>query len=521
MTSASDAPQNLAIVNVEAVNTRWVTDLEAFLEAVDRRQGVRTPGVGKTSPTSMKEDEREMDEAKGRLQAEEDRGRRLGGRDPRLHRSQGGPRVHQGRAVAEPPEHGQVRGGQGREEDRQVHRGRARPGQGEGVARLHLQVLAGQRRLGQQFVNINASPLDGILGGGSGGDSRRSGGPSMAGPMAPPSDLEGRRQSRDARRIARAGLERVDERRVGGGTLPGSGAMSPVAVAPPTTGGAQTTQHWRQGRSPALRVRRHAHLARTGPEDRAQPRCRLARGRADVTRSLTDAPTEPAERGRAVGIESTRDTDSRHTQAGMPNMKNNDALKKHHFWILFGLVPLFVLIAVLMISSNVGGEVKKQRRRDRGRQEGPRRARPTRSRRALLAEWDKAIATVDGKSGGLWKDNWDKQKDLFTWPKSDAFTGFATTTKVDGKDVVKEIRIEDLSFGQPIPNNLDQYAEFKKPEFYLAEYSTKGLTKIAPGQLGMADRIAPTQFKGGWQSHLRHVERLGRDRPSPRTRSGS
>ena len=185
-------------------------------------------------------------------------------------------------------------------------------------------------------------------------------------------------------------------------------------------------------------------------------------------------------------------------------MKKNDALKKHHFWILFGLVPLFVLIAVLMISSNVGGEVKKRAdeieatKKDLAGKTNPK-------SKGVLAEWDKAIATVDGKRGGLWKDNWDKQKDLFTWPKSDAFTGFATTTKVDGKDVVKEIRIEDLPFGQPIPNNLDQYAEFKKPEFYVAEYSTKGLTKIAPGQLGMADRIAPTEFRGGWQSQLRYV----------------
>ena len=69
--------------------------------------------------------------------------------------------------------------------------------------------------------------------------------------------------------------------------------------------------------------------------------------------------------------------------------------------------------------------------------------------------------------------------------------------------------LEDLSFGKYIPNNREQYAEFKKPEFYLAEFSTEGLTKTAPGQLGMADRIKPTEFNGGWQRHLRHVNDWG------------
>ena len=53
----------------------------------DRRLRSTSIRAGATrSPTTMKEDEREMDEAKGRLQAEEDRGRRLGDRDSRLHR---------------------------------------------------------------------------------------------------------------------------------------------------------------------------------------------------------------------------------------------------------------------------------------------------------------------------------------------------------------------------------------------------------------------------------------------------
>jgi hypothetical protein len=191
----------------------------------------------------------------------------------------------------------------------------------------------------------------------------------------------------------------------------------------------------------------------------------------------------------------------------MSNMKNNEALKKHHFWILFGLVPLFVLIAVLMISSNVGGEVEKRNSEIEAAKNDLKKSSP--KSKGDLKMLDEAIATVDGKRGGLWKRNWDKQKDLYTWPKSDAFTGFETVEKVDGKDVVKPIRLEDLSFGQLIRENRDQFAEFKKPEFYLAEFSTEGLKKIEPGRQGMADKIAPTQFLGGWQRQLRHVTDWG------------
>jgi hypothetical protein len=192
----------------------------------------------------------------------------------------------------------------------------------------------------------------------------------------------------------------------------------------------------------------------------------------------------------------------------MPNMKNNDALKKHHFWILFGLVPLFVLIAIVMISSSVGGKVKEQQDKIQAAKTDLQSKTSPKSK-GLLQEWDKVIETVDGKRGGLWKQNWDKQKDLFTWPKSTDFDNFAIEEKVDGKVDVKKVLLEDLSFGKPIPHNREQYAEFKKPEFYLAEFSTKGLTKAAPGQLGMADRIEPTEFNGGWQRHLRHVNDWG------------
>src|SRR5262245_17142347 len=121
-------------------------------------------------------------------------------------------------------------------------------------------------------------------------------------------------------------------------------------------------------------------------------------------------------------------------------MKNNDALKKHHFWILFGLVPLFVLIAVVMINSSVGGEIaKRQGEIDKAKQEIASKTNPKPD--ALIKEIEKTVTVVDGKRGGLWKENWDRQKHLYVWPKSALFQNFTIKVKgEDGKD--KDVRVD-------------------------------------------------------------------------------
>ena len=195
-------------------------------------------------------------------------------------------------------------------------------------------------------------------------------------------------------------------------------------------------------------------------------------------------------------------------------MKNNDALKKHHFWILFGLVPLFVLIAIFAISSSVGGEVTKRNtdiestKKDLASKSNPK-------GKGVLELWEKQIGEVKGKQDGLWLKNWDLQarsKRIYAWPKSSRFTNFVGKTKVDGKDVDKAVKLEDLRFGANIPDNDNQYLEFLRAEFYKTQFSTVGISKLddlGPGFKGMADRIAPTQFLGGWERILRHVNDWG------------
>lgn len=180
-------------------------------------------------------------------------------------------------------------------------------------------------------------------------------------------------------------------------------------------------------------------------------------------------------------------------------MKNSDALKKHHFWILLGFVPLFVLIAVLVISSSVGGAIAdRDKKITDATKEISSKTNPKPV--ALITKLEETNARVASKKGDLWKENWERQagidpvtgkqdpsKNLFTWPNS---------TKL------KAIERMGLKFGDKIPNDDGQYNEFRRDEVYLAEYSN-----ARPGfpGTGMADKVAPTQFRDGWERILRHV----------------
>jgi hypothetical protein len=192
-------------------------------------------------------------------------------------------------------------------------------------------------------------------------------------------------------------------------------------------------------------------------------------------------------------------------------MKNNDVLKKHHFWILAGLVPLLVLIAVIMITSGVGGAITERKAAiEKAQKEIASKSNPKPVK--VIQEMDKLIDQVASKRGDLWKANWESQKHLYVWPKSRNFDHFARKVKKMVKqedkeveaEVLEPVRLEDLKFGEQIPNNADQYAAFKSPSLYLAMYSNADPKQGRSGT-GIADQMAPTQFLGGWQSVLRHV----------------
>ena len=252
----------------------------------------------------MKDDESEMDEAKGRRKPKkvEGAGWVVEIRGYTDHKQW--PAVHQEGAAAEPPEHRQVRGGKDEKKIGKYIVGVPDPVKGKVSHAFIYKYWQVNDASANSFVNINASPLDGILGGGSGGDSRRSGGPSMAGPMAPPSDLAAP-AANPATPAASLGpvWSGLTSSGSGGGTLTTAAAMSPSPIAPPTTGGAQTPSAG--GKDDRRRFEFVVMLIWREPVPKIEPNpdAALPAARANVTRSLTDAPTEPAERGRALGVE--------------------------------------------------------------------------------------------------------------------------------------------------------------------------------------------------------------------------
>ena len=95
----------------------------------------------------------------------------------------------------------------------------------------------------------------------------------------------------------------------------------------------------------------------------------------------------------------------------------NDTLKKHHFWFLLGAVPLFTLIAVLIVSSKVGGKIEARNKLiedEKKKIDSKSNPKPN----SRLAEATVSLGKVGTRQNDLWKENWDKQKYLFMWPSS-------------------------------------------------------------------------------------------------------
>src|SRR5262249_6835580 len=98
---------------------------------------------------------------------------------------------------------------------------------------------------------------------------------------------------------------------------------------------------------------------------------------------------------------------------------NKDKLKKHHFWILFGLTPLLVLIAVILINSEVGASIEQKQAEIKKAQDEVA-AKKNAKGNKLIKKMEDRAASISDKRTELWESNWKKQFPLFTWPKDSA-----------------------------------------------------------------------------------------------------
>lgn len=152
-----------------------------------------------------------------------------------------------------------------------------------------------------------------------------------------------------------------------------------------------------------------------------------------------------------------------------------DVLKKNHYWIVAGTSVLLVLIAFFSLGG-VGTAIEAKQGEIKDAESKARSAQAPGAAAIKAIEKQKSI--LEAKKDELWRENWDRQKGLFTWPEASGkpFAAYAS-----------------LKFGADLPQwtaDPYQYADFQKPEVYKALYEK------------MATDIAPTKFLGGWPTVL-------------------
>jgi len=172
-------------------------------------------------------------------------------------------------------------------------------------------------------------------------------------------------------------------------------------------------------------------------------------------------------------------------------MKNNDALKKHHFWILAVLAPLFVFLAVMFLFTGVDSAISAQRKDNEDKTKVVLGAKAV--GKGAVADIATKMKTLEEKKTTLWEDNWKLQavaNQLYTWPQT-----------VDGL----YSRYDDLKFGAALKGFDESAAEkFRQQGVYEAMH------------VAIASKVAPTKMTTGWKNTLRWVNNWGEKKPESR-----
>ncbi len=155
-------------------------------------------------------------------------------------------------------------------------------------------------------------------------------------------------------------------------------------------------------------------------------------------------------------------------------------LKKHHYWILAGVAPLFALLAALFLWLNVGDAVAKSAAATDAAVKDVAAVQP-KGKLAIDVDYPKQEGVLNEQKKKLWEKNYDAQKAMFVWPKNDRLKGL-------------EKRYP--KFGQKMPEGREDEAldQIRKIEVYEKAYED------------LAAEVKPTAFAGGsWRGLLRYV----------------
>ena len=163
---------------------------------------------------------------------------------------------------------------------------------------------------------------------------------------------------------------------------------------------------------------------------------------------------------------------------------DKELLKKHHFWFLFIPIIVALMVAWFGLLSEVDGEIEKTKTENEKKKNETKKtqAQP----KDTLVEYDKQNSKLRSQKEILWKDGWERQKDLFVWP-----TGYSR----DRIDFLKKFR-----FGEEIREELQVLELFQRAgaKLYLDEYEQLVKT-LEPMQFRDKDwKVVLTRDKQNW-----------------------
>lgn len=161
-----------------------------------------------------------------------------------------------------------------------------------------------------------------------------------------------------------------------------------------------------------------------------------------------------------------------------------DALAKHHFWILFGVTPVLIGLAFLLMWVFVSGEVQAKKAEYKTKMDA---LASTPKTKGEVAAMDKRKEVLTEQKEVLWSTNYQRQDDahVFDWPT--------------GKNQVLKLHSDKkYKFGAPFRVVGNELSPMELEKAFNAGYDK------------LADQIAPTRFtNGNWRTAVRYVSNWG------------
>jgi hypothetical protein len=184
-----------------------------------------------------------------------------------------------------------------------------------------------------------------------------------------------------------------------------------------------------------------------------------------------------------------------------------DALKKHHFWLMVGSVPLLILILFILLQTEPAGAIEKATTDFNNGLKATNDAKPP--GKGWITDLEVQKAELEKRRDDLWKANYERQRDagVFKWPRVSRDPTLEAFEKLDLRFGAKKVESIDPSLPAIITDRQfvernDEIEKLAKANNYLEAYKA------------LAESVGPTMFeKANWMGVLRFVTDWKTGRP--------